>query len=281
MMADYFTPLQDDAELRQGDILRQYKKPISREGVKWGFVINADCDLANRKNQGHISWLEVVPTEEYWRTFWAPQQLATFAQKKSQQLCDQINSILRKQGSGLDNLSHDRLVDWVRRRKPQEIVSSIGVDNKNLLKELTVFSMAVCENAGSSSLDVLEACQEYLGQSTEKTAASFRQFITRQDGFPDFVLVPDVPNGNAKGYVVLLRRINGARETEVFKTELDARLNDRPEALHRIGRFRDGIRFQIVQKMSFLYSRIGSSKEFEVECSQVVDWTIEDRKARK
>ena len=280
-MADYFIQLQDGADLRQGDILRRYKNPISREGATWGFVINADGDLANRKNQGHISWLEVIPTEEYWQRFWAPQQLATFAQKKSQQICDQINSALKKQGSDLDRLSHDRLVDWVRRRKPEEIISSIGIDNKNLLKELTAFCMAVGENSETNSLDVLEACQNHLGQSTEKTAASFRQFITRLDGFPDFVLVPNVPDGDAKGYVVLLRRINGANETEVFKSELDARLNDRPHALHRIGRFRDGIRFQIVQKMSFLYSRIGSSKEFEADCFQVVDWTIEDRKAPK
>ena len=162
-MADYFIQLQDGADLRQGDILRRYKNPISREGATWGFVINADCDLANRKNQGHISWLEVIPTEEYWQRFWAPQQLATFAQKKSQQICDQINSALKKQGSDLDRLSHDRLVDWVRRRKPEEIISSIGIDNKNLLKELTAFCMAVGENSETNSLDVLEACQNHLG----------------------------------------------------------------------------------------------------------------------
>ena len=280
-MADYLTPLQDDHDLRQGDILRQYKNPVAREGATWGFVINADCDLANRKNQGHISWLEIVPTEVYWQTFWAPQQLATFARKKSQQLCDQLNSILSKQDAGLKKLSHELLVDWVQRKRPEEIVSSLGVENKILLKELTVFSMAVRDNGESNSLDVLEACQTFLGQSTEKMAASFRQFITRMDGFPDFFLVPNLPDGDAKGFVVLLRRMNGANETEVFKTELDARLNDRPQALHRIGRFQDDVRFQIVQKMSFLYSRIGSSKAFEADCSQVVDWTIDDRKDQK
>ena len=82
MMTDHFSHLQDDTELRQGDILRKYKKPMFREGVTWGVVITADCDLANNKHQGHISWLQVIPAKEYWLKFWAPQQLATFSKKK-------------------------------------------------------------------------------------------------------------------------------------------------------------------------------------------------------
>ena len=109
----------------------------------------------------------------------------------------------------------------------------------------------------------------------------FRQAITRLDGFPDFVLVPNVPDGDAKGYVVILRRIYGAKETDVFKSERDARLNDRPDALHRIGQFHDAVRFQIVQKMSFLFSRIGASEQFEAECSQAIESTIEDRRNEK
>ena len=279
MMKDYFSPLQDDSELRQGDILRKYNKPISREGATWGFVINADCDLANRKNQGHISWLQIIPTKEYWQKFWAPQQLTVFTQTKSHQLREKLNAILKKQGHSFDELSSDRLIDWVHQSGPKNIIASLGAGvQQKLLKELTAFSIAVCEDDDRNSLDVLEECQTYLGQSNDDLTAKFRQFLNRLEGFPDFVLVPNVPDGDAKGYVILLRRINGANETEIFKTERDARLNDRSDALHRVGQFHDSIRFLVVQKMSFLFSRIGASEQFTDECSQVVDLTIDDRR---
>lgn len=277
-MSEYFSPVPDDEELRQGDIIRRFEVPIAHQGASWGFIINADCDLANGKNQGHISWLEIVSTRKYWETFWAPQQLAKFAKKTSGQICEKINSIIKKQGFDVEELSYTKLLEWVSSQEPAEIVSALGAENSNLVKGLEAFSKATLYDTGVNLLDLLDYCQELVGNKPEKNIDEFRKFITRQDGFPDFFLVPNVPDGDTKGYVVLLRRINGSPETDVFKTELDARLNDRPDALHRIGRFRDGIRFQIVQKMSFLYSRIGSPKEFEADCSQVVDWSVEDRK---
>ena len=190
--------------------------------------------------------------------------------------------MLKKKGHNFDDLTHDRLVEWVRKSGPKKIIDSLGVGvQKNLFNELNAFSIAVCEDDNRNSLDALEECQTSQGQSVDIMTTRFRQAITRLDGFPDFVLVPNVPDGDAKGYVVILRRIYGAKETDVFKSERDARLNDRPDALHRIGQFHDAVRFQIVQKMSFLFSRIGVSEQFEAECSQAIKSTIEDRRNEK
>ena len=277
-MPDYCTSVADEDDFRQGDIIRKYENPIIHQGATWGFVINADCDLANRKNQGHISWLEIVSTRKYWEDFWAPQQLAKFAEKKAQQICEQMNSLIKKKRIDVKDLNYMKLFDWISRQNPEEIIATIGVENPNLTKNLQAFSKATRHTEDVSSLDLLDACQELVGRKPEKSIDEFRRFITRQDGFPDFFLVPNVPEGDTKGYVVLLRRINGSHESNVFRSHLDARLNDRPDAFHRIGRFRDGVRFQIVQKFSFLFSRIGSPEEFKADCSQVVEWSVEDRR---
>lgn len=279
-MDNYLSVVNDETNFYQGDIIRSFKKSLTRQEPSWGFVINADCDLANRKNQGHISWLEIVSVRHYWETFWAPQKLAKFAKQRSHQICDQMNSLIKKRGFDVEALTYPKLLEWVRRQELQEIVSALGAQDTNLVQNLDAFFKATNQDSDVSPLDLLDACQELVGQDPAKSIAEFRQFITKQDGFPDFFLVPNVPDGDTKGYVVLLRRINGSDETDVFKTELDAKLNDRPEALHRIGRFTDGIRFQIVQKMSFLYSRIGSPSQFESDCNQVIDWSLEDRRNR-
>lgn len=280
-MSEYFFQVSDDLGFRQGDIIRRFSDPITHQGASWGFVINADCDLDRGKNQGHISWLEIVSVQQYWEKFWAPQQLSKFADKKSRQICDQMNAAIRMKELEVDELTYTHLLKWVRNQKPEEIISSLGVRNPSLVNDLRMFSQATSLRSDESALDLLHACLEASGQNPEKSKQEFRKFITRQDGFPDFFLVPNVPDGNAKGYVVLLRRINGSHESDVFKTEMDARISDRPDALHRVGRFRDGIRYHIVQKMCFLYSRIGSPSEFEADCSQVVEWSIEDLRAKE
>jgi hypothetical protein len=280
-MAEYFTTVSDTVEFRQGDIIRQFHDPVTRKNATWGFIVNADCDLVNKKNQGHLSWLEIIPASQYWADFWAPQQLEKLADKQAFQICDQINSVIKKAGIKADKIDFEKLKSWTARESPAELVSSLGVENHELEKSIEAFKLATQQISSESALDVLERCQNLLGQDPTKNLAEFQKFIVKQEGFPDFFLVPNLPEGDAKGYIVLLRRVRGGKEASVYKTGMDARINDEPSALHRVGRFTDGVRFQVVQKMAFLFSRIGSPEEFENDCKQVIEWTIEERKPRK
>lgn len=276
-MPEYFSTVADNVEFRQGDILRRYGDPITRKDPTWGMVVNADCDLANKKNQGHLSWLEVISARQYWEEFWAPQQLEKMAEKQAKQICEQINAIIKKQGIQAGAVDFQRIKSWVGRQDEKEILSSLGVNNKTLEDNLKAFKLSTQQVSEGSALDILEGCQILLGQDPTKNLAEFQKFVVRQEGFPDFFLVPNLPEGDSKGYIVLLRRVHGSNEGSVYRSAMEARINDEPGALHRIGRFADGVRFQIVQKMTFLFSRIGSPIDFENDCRQVIEWTIEER----
>lgn len=276
-MPSYLEQINADIGFAQGDILRRFRDPLTRSGVSWGFILNADCDLANRKNQGHITWLEIVPTNNYWEDIWATGQLSKFAEKQSKQICEQMNAVIRKKGVSVEDLTYEKLVKWVTRQRPTDIAAAIGAKNSNLEKRIEAFLLATRQIDDENPLCTLETCQDLVGQDRNKNRVDFQKFITRQDGFPDFFLVPNLPEGDTKGYVVLLRRLNSAKESDVYKTFMDARVDDNPEAFHRIGRFADGVRYQIAQKTSFLFSRIGSPTEFESDCRQVVKWSIENR----
>lgn len=279
-MSEYFKAVAESAEFRQGDIIRRFHDPITRKNAKWGVVVNADCDLANKKNQGHLSWLEIISARQYWEEFWAPQQLEKLSEKQANQICDQINSIIKRKNILAGKINMEKLGDWVTRQNSKDLAISLGVKNGNLEKSIEAFRLATQQIEEMSALDILGSCQKLLGQDPTKNLAEFQRFIVKQEGFPDFFLVPNLPGGDAKGYIVLLRRVHGSNESSVFKTPMDARINDQPAALHRIGRFTDGVRFQIVQKMVFLFSRIGSPKEFENDCKQVIEWAIEEREKK-
>tara|TARA_R110000787_G_scaffold16622_76_gene52167 strand:- start:18932 stop:19774 length:843 start_codon:yes stop_codon:yes gene_type:complete len=277
-MPEYLEKVSETAELRQGDIIRRFHDPVSHKEASWGFVINADCDLANKKHQGHISWLETISTKQYWMNYWAPLQLIKFSEKQGKQICDQVNSIIKKNKIKTDKLNHEKLTKWTSRQEPEEILASLGVSNSKLLNSIEAFKKSITQITDENALDILESCQKLVGQDISKNSTEFQKFIVKQEGFPDFFLVPNLPEGDARGYVVLFRRIHGSEESSIYRSLMEARVNDEPGAFHRIGRFSDGVRFQIVQKLSFLFTRIGSSKEFENDCEQVVEWTIESKK---
>lgn len=64
--------------------------------------------------------------------------------------------------------------------------------------------------------------------------------------------------------------------SDLYFTEQDARIYDRPDAFHRLGRLDDSIRFSITQKMAFLYSRIGMPTTFESACETALELTLEE-----
>lgn len=63
---------------------------------------------------------------------------------------------------------------------------------------------------------------------------------------------------------------------DLYLTEQDARIHDRPDTFHRLGRLNDGTRFSITQKLAFLFSRIGMPKSFESACEAAAELTVEE-----
>ena len=64
--------------------------------------------------------------------------------------------------------------------------------------------------------------------------------------------------------------------SDLFLTELEARIHDRPQAFHRLGRLHDGVRFAIAQRLAFLFSRIGLPPEYEAACEASTDILVDE-----
>ena len=62
-----------DSGLRQGDIIKLYSEKNSNFGV----IVNADCDLANDKIDGHVAYVPIYTFPDFIERFWAAEQIQT------------------------------------------------------------------------------------------------------------------------------------------------------------------------------------------------------------
>lgn len=145
----------------------------------------------------------------------------------------------------------------------------------NLLTEVKVLEVALdCQNS-CSQLARLREAWTIMGRKEKNQQSEIRSAFKGDGGFPDYILIPELPNTEGYGFVVRLRSIFSVDSSDLFKSEVDARINGRSDAFHRIGRFSDRIRFSITQKVAFLFSRIGMTEGFEGACEAATDKAID------
>ncbi|MGY6566543.1 MAG: hypothetical protein ACXIU5_17510 [Halomonadaceae bacterium] len=278
-MTGFFTLIEDTEEVRQGDIIRKLN-PKTGETEKLGIVITADCDIAQRKAGERYTWLEIVPMAAYIEGPWAQEQLRKLSEKRSNAICEHLNSQIRKQKPGLTALTHESLVRWLCSNTAEEILTSATgkaptADSKPL-RDLQAFELTVSTDETQSAFGRLKAAWTLFGVEEKNQKESVRNAFKDGGGFQDYFVLPELPRQTGLGFVVMLRSMWTIMAPDLYLTEQDARIHDRPDAFHRLGRLNDGIRFSITQKLAFLFSRIGMPKTFESACETAAELTVEE-----
>ncbi|WP_369051412.1 hypothetical protein [Burkholderia gladioli] len=278
-MTGFFTQIEDTDEVRQGDIIRKLD-PETGEVEKLGIVITADCDIAQKKAGERYTWLEIVPMAAYIEGAWAQEQLRKLSAKHSKAVCEHLNSQIRKLQPDLAPLTHGSLVQWLRSKTAEEIfTSATGMSpsaDSAPLRQLKGFALTVSANDTQNSFGRLKAAWTHFGVGEKTQRESVRNAFKDGGGFQDYFVLPELPRETGLGFVVMLRSIWTIMASDLYLTQQDARIHDRPDAFHRIGRLKDGIRFSITQKLAFLFSRIGMLETFESACDTATELTVEE-----
>jgi hypothetical protein len=278
-MTGFFAQIEDTDEVRQGDIIRKLN-PKTGETEKLGIVITADCDIAQRKAGERYTWLEIVPMAAYIEGPWAQEQLRKLAERRSKTICDHLNGQIRKRQPDLTALTRESLVQWLRSKTPKQIlVSATGeepaADGKPL-RDLQGFALTVSTDETQSAFSRLKAAWTLFGIEEKTQQENVRSAFKDGGGFQDYFVLPELPRQTGLGFVVMLRSMWTIMAPDLYLTEQDARIHDRPDAFHRLGRLNDGIRFSITQKLAFLFSRIGMPETFESACETAGELTVEE-----
>lgn len=278
-MTGFFTQIEDTEDVRQGDIIRKLN-PQTGETEQMGIVITADCDIDKKKAGGRYSWLEIVSMATYVEGPWAKEQLRRLSEKRSKGVCDHLNSQIHKRHPGLTALTHESLVQWLLSKTAEEIFESATgkaptSDEKPLL-QLRGFALTVSTDETQSAFSRLKEAWTLFGVDEKTQQENVRNAFKDSGGFQDYFVLPELPRLPNLGFVVMLRSMWSIMAPDLYLTEQDARIHDRPDAFHRLGRLNDGIRFSITQKLAFLFSRIGMPKTFESACEAAAELTVEE-----
>lgn len=277
-MTSFFAHIEDTDDIRQGDIIRKIN---TRTGTaeKLGIVITADCDIAQKKAGERYTWLEVLPMKAYIEGPWAQEQLRKLSEKRSKGICDQLNGQLRQQYPHLKALTNESLAQWLRNRSAKDILTKITGEptreDSKQFRDLQGFALTTIDESHTAFSRLKEAWTLF-GFEERKQQETVRNAFKDGGGFQDYFVLPELPKEAGLGYVVLLRSMWTIMAAELYLTEQDARINDRPDAFHRLGRLNDGIRFSITQKLAFLFSRIGMPTTFESACETAAEVTTEE-----
>jgi hypothetical protein len=271
-------PVDSDNELLQGDIIRRLAKNTD-DSPRWGFILTADCDIFQKKAGHTYSWLEITRAKDFLEQVWCEEQLRSYIKKYSQSCLDPLNSIIRKHHPKLSLLTNDTLYTWLIEDSVNNILSTLlSADTKfdSKVKNLLVGLQNALNRGDTNKLDLLLNCWTHAGIDAKSQIARIRGYLTSNDGFPDFFVVPDLPGEDGFCFIVMLRSISTVDIANIFKTELDAKIAGKSDSFHRIGRFNDNVRYAIVQKFSFLFSRIGMPSHFESASVAATDILVED-----
>lgn len=275
-LGNYLADVSSDDEVRQGDLIRRFSEAFP-EG-EWGFVLTADCDIAQGKAGDRYSFVEVVPGGTYLEDVWAPAQLKRFLNRQAKTAAEQLTAVMKQ--SGLDlGITADVLLAWLDKKTPNEVGIAVNRTGKPLDQKLAVLLGALRVALGrgdeTTAMDRLRGARALMGEDPKRIRRSICEAFEAERGFPDFFMLPELPEATGFGFVVMLRAIRSLHAGDLFTTEVEARIAGRPDAFHRIGRLTDGVRFAITQKLAFLFSRIGLPRHYEEACQLAVEMLSE------
>ena len=278
-MTGFFTSIEDTEDVRQGDIITKLN-PKTGEPEKLGIEITADCDIAQKKAGERYTWLEILPMAAYIEGHWAREQLNKLSEKRSKSICEQLNAQICKVHPGLAPLTRDSLAEWLSSKTAEQILTSTTgkepAKEAKLLREIKGFKLTVGSDETQSAFSRLKTAWAFFDVSEKTQQDAVRNAFRDGGGFQDYFVLPELPRQKGLGFIVMLRSMWTIMASDLYLTEQDVRIHDRPDAFHRLGRLNDGIRFSIAQKLAFLFSRIGMPQTFESACETATELTVEE-----
>ncbi len=264
---------QDNAETRsvlesevlgQGDIFEligQKQPPFM------GVVINADCDLANGKTDGVVSYLPVYTLEEYVHEFW----LSDFIAGQKTQLLREILVICK---ASKEDEKH--LTEWLGSDDCDTISESLS-DSANL-NEKTKKRLSELLQKYQHAFGCIESPVETFSKicSNQKDEAIFAkkqlQSAYKQMG-DGHLVINEVIGKRELGFVVRMRRIYSIDERDYFRSRRQHLTSKSTKAMCavRMAKLTPIFQFKLAQLFAYQFSRVGLPDAFKDMHSMVID----------
>lgn len=269
-------------KLNQGDIIH---RPPSESSCpeEWGFIVTADCDIAQDKAGAKLSYLEIVTACHFLDHVWSGEMLRKLRRDLLKEATALLSKAARQLDSSYDALTSADLLTWLTDSSPAEIVAALELPPKKQAQHLEALERV--ELAHGMRGDGMTPFQRLRRiWTTQKLAESTIRARLNQaldyNRATDFHLIPSIPGSDQLGFVVLLREVSSIPQSSIVASALDHQIAGDPTRFYVAGPSTDNLRFAISQKMAFLFSRIGMSEDYEDQCDLVTQIAVEEMLSR-
>ena len=148
---------------------------------KFGFVLTANCDFAQKKTRDQVTYLPIIRAEDYIETVWCPIQIAkrrNRAIKEATRIINKSNILRKTDGVAL---TAELVTDWIDREPGNTILERLELCGTSQGTKLAALceATAQCTAGGAASNDFQGSNRELLaklmaaigGESNAKTLA--------------------------------------------------------------------------------------------------------------
>lgn len=259
--------LNDDSPFRQGDIIKIESSSGNADThidyYKYGVIINADCDLAHKKNDGAVAFLPIFNTREYFSSEWLPLYLISEFNNKISTLLDLILNKTDPAHTKNDEIK-THLINWINSDEAEDnistkIKSSFKVNKKKNAEQvdniIKILKLLTSKNHGPE-----DKYKNYciIADKNDKQITSDIDQFKKSLGDGHF-FINELPTEKDIGFIVKLRLIQTIKESHCYHSH--SHMMSRPStstmSAFRVGRLSETYRFKIAQSFAFHFSRIG------------------------
>jgi hypothetical protein len=245
--------------LRQGDIL----EATNEDANKWQrhlIVLTADCDFANRKNQGRVTCVPLLTQDEYNLEF----QIPRISEKLIGKCTDALGGIIRSAKG--PSISAERLRAWPLEQSADEIVEALGLLGTAAHDATRLISAIRAASNPPEDLD--EAVQELIaasvnipnGKQTKAATNDIVSSLTSHYSTPpgDTIFLSAVSSDMQDGYFVYLRHLEQIKEPDIILGPRRATAKYR-----RLARLHDRYIHAMSQQFALVFMSIGMPSDYE------------------
>lgn len=270
----------DDQPLRQGDIfvwLDGAEDPWRQTGI----VVTADCDIAQAKHGGVLTYVPVLPLQAYLCTYYLPRRLRRGLGPVGDRCLRLIKDLQARYRPDFPTpLSNEAVEALLEGKLPHEIAETLKVPAGPEQDEL--FTLVSAIRSASAAIATLSFDEHIaaLRQLTEAAGRTFKPADLGQDvrthvgqlpGDAFFIgAIPEVGDG---GFVAYLRLPREVRDFEVAVRQPDLR-NANTRA-RRICRLNSPYVFRLTQQLGGVFADIGLPRPYEANRDRLAESTMQ------
>lgn len=271
-MTEFESFLSPDHPIRQGDIFAWGNWKERTVWDQFGVVITADCDIANGKIGGFLTYLPILPLAAYVKQVWARARIDGMFRTHERQLSDELHRIHANINPNAIKLDTARLRQWVLESTNEGILDSLSVTHESEIKHIVasldvyrdLYELSTAEN-GSILIDQyceIRAVRHSMSIERVRSAVARDIHADVVRNLPlDCFFLTSLPQVDELGFVVMLRHIQPIRQETLTVSYQDAKGAD--SKAYRLGRLSPTFKYAVSQKFGSLFSRIGLPSEYE------------------